>query len=55
MDKTCANKDCKHEPEAHHREYVSSPDGVPRPVYFACLVLHCSCEKYKKPSKAGGT
>lgn len=42
---------CGHEPESHYPERVSSPDGVPRVHYRACLAAFCDCDGYQAPPK----
>lgn len=44
-------KKCGHEKDSHHREYDSSPDGVPRAVYYACLAAFCNCPGYVAETK----
>lgn len=48
----CGDKDCSHDLDSHHKEYVSSGDvnQVRELQYFACLAPFCSCKKAKVPN-----
>ena len=46
----CANKECRHDRTAHHREITknrANPADAGTVEYFACTAMWCACKTFE--------